>query len=76
MVRYRPDGTVDRILPMPVPQPSCCAIGGPGLDTLYVITSPQGLGQAARSAWPGSGNLFELRLPRALGLPEGRVVLP
>ena len=76
VVRYRPDGTVDRILPMPVPQPSCCAIGGPGLDTLYVITSPQGLGQAARSAWPGSGNLFELRLPRALGLPEGRVVLP
>ena len=76
VMRYRPDGTVDRIVPMPVPQPSCCAIGGPGLDTLYVITSPQGLGQAARSAWLGSGNLFELRLPRALGLPEGRVVLP
>ncbi|WP_372014870.1 SMP-30/gluconolactonase/LRE family protein [Pseudoxanthomonas sp. 10H] len=76
VVRYAPDGRVDRIVPVPVPQPSCCAIGGPALDTLYVITSPQGLDAAARTRWPESGSLFELALERPLGVPEGRVVLP
>lgn len=76
VVRYAPDGRIDRIVPMPVPQPSCCAIGGADLDTLYVITSPQGLDEAARLAAPESGSLFETRLDRGLGLPESRVVLP
>lgn len=76
VVRYRPDGVIDRIVPIPVPQPSCCAIGGAALDALYVITSPQGLDTAAQAAVPGSGDLFEIPLSRALGLPEGRVVLP
>ena len=76
VVRYAPDGRIDRIVPIPVPQPSCCAIGGAGLDTLYVITSPQGLDLAAHAAAPESGSLFELHLGHALGLPESRVVLP
>lgn len=76
VVRYAPDGRIDRIVPVPVPQPSCCAIGGAGLDTLYVTTSPQGLDPAARAAAPASGGLFELPLGAALGLPESRVLLP
>ncbi|WP_428992251.1 SMP-30/gluconolactonase/LRE family protein [Pseudoxanthomonas suwonensis] len=76
VVRYRPDGGVDRIVPVPVPQPSCCAIGGAGLDTLFVITSPQGMDAASRAQAPESGSLFEAPLGRALGLPEARVVLP
>lgn len=76
VVRYAPDGRVERIVPMPVPQPSCCAIGGAGLDTLYVITSPQGLDAPARAAAPESGSLFEVPLGRGLGLAESRVVLP
>ena len=76
VVRYAPDGRVDRIVPVPVPQPSCCAIGGADLDTLYVITSPQGLDAAALAAAPESGSLFQAALGQALGLPESRVVLP
>ena len=76
VVRYRPDGTVDRIVPLPVPQPSCCALGGPDLDTLYVITSPQGLDAEARAAAPGSGGLYALSVPGCRGLAESRVALP
>lgn len=76
VVRYRPDGGIDRIVPVPVPQPSCCAIGGAGMDTLYVITSPQGLAADAHAIAPESGSLFEVPLGRRLGLPESRVVLP
>ena len=46
------------------------------MDTLYVITSPQGLDAPALAAAPASGGLFELPLGAALGLPESRVVLP
>lgn len=76
VVRYRPDGGIDRVVPLPVPQPSCCAIGGAALDTLYVITSPQGMDERARAAAPESGSLFEAALGRSLGLPESRVRLP
>lgn len=76
VVRYRADGSVDRVVPMPVPQPSCCAIGGEAMDTLYVITSPQGLDPSARAAAPESGSLYAVPLGRRLGLAESRVVLP
>jgi len=76
VVRYRPDGGIDRIIPVPVPQPSCCALGGPGLDTLYVITSPQGMAAEAVAAAPASGGLFALALHDCRGLPESRVTLP
>ncbi|MBB6064152.1 sugar lactone lactonase YvrE [Pseudoxanthomonas broegbernensis] len=76
VVRYRPDGTPERVVPLPVPQPSCCAIGGPGLDTLYVITSPQGLAAEARTAFPTSGGLYAVPLEAALGLEESRVAAP
>ncbi|KAF1692482.1 SMP-30/gluconolactonase/LRE family protein [Pseudoxanthomonas koreensis] len=76
VVRYAPDGRIDRVVPVPVPQPSCCAIGGAGMDMLYVITSPQGLDGAARAAAPASGGLFGIPLGAALGLPESRVELP
>jgi len=34
IVRYRPDGTVDRSLPVPASQPTCVAFGGADLDWL------------------------------------------
>lgn len=76
VVRHGADGRIDQVAAMPVPQPSCCAIGGAAMDTLYVITSPQGLDPRARAEAPESGSLFAVALGRALGLPESRVVLP
>lgn len=76
VVRFAADGSVARAVALPVPQPSCCAIGGADLDVLYVITSPQGLDAVARNHSPGSGGLYALPLGVRLGLPENRVELP
>ncbi|WP_447729996.1 SMP-30/gluconolactonase/LRE family protein [Pseudoxanthomonas suwonensis] len=76
VVRFDADGSVEREIHLPVPQPSCCAIGGPRLDTLYVITSPEGLDAGALARAPSSGGLYALRLERTLGIPESRVELP
>lgn len=75
VVRYTPQGQVDRIVPVPVPQPSCCAIGGAALDTLYVISSRLGLDQDALERAPESGSLFAAPLDGPAGLPESRVQL-
>jgi len=37
--RYRPDGTLDRIVRMPCSNPTKPAFGGPGMETLYVTST-------------------------------------
>jgi sugar lactone lactonase YvrE len=70
VVRYAPDGRVDRIVPMPVEQPSSCAFGGPDLDILYVTSATEGLAQERLARRPLSGALFALRpAVRGLRLP-------
>lgn len=39
VTRYRPDGTEDRVIEMPVKSPTSCAFGGPDLGTLYVTSA-------------------------------------
>jgi sugar lactone lactonase YvrE len=58
VVRYAPDGSVDRVVETPVEQPSCCTFGGPDLTTLYVTTAWSGLSPQARAAQPMAGCLF------------------
>jgi sugar lactone lactonase YvrE len=58
VVRYDPEGGVDRVVPLPVPRPTCPAFGGDGLCTLFVTTARWGLSDAALSAAPLSGCLF------------------
>ena len=36
LTRYAPDGRIERVLKMPVPQPACCAFGGPDWRTLFI----------------------------------------
>jgi sugar lactone lactonase YvrE len=71
VVRYRPDGTIDRAIGLPVSQPTCCAFGGPALDHLFVTTATQRLDDAALAAQPLAGGLFVVR-PGVSGLPEAR----
>ena len=58
VVRYTPDGRVDRVLPLPASQVTCCAFGGAGLDRLYVTTARTGLDPSALADEPHAGALF------------------
>jgi L-arabinonolactonase len=71
LTRYAPDGRVDRVVRMPVPQPSCPSFGGPGLDVLYVSSAAIDLSAADLARAPDSGGLFTLE-PGVRGLPVNR----
>jgi sugar lactone lactonase YvrE len=68
IVRYAPDGRIDRIVETPVEQPSSCAFGGPDLATLYVTSARENLSADALAAQPLAGNLFAFE-PGVRGLP-------
>ena len=68
IVRYAPDGRVDRIVEMPVEQPTSCAFGGPDLSTLYVTSAWDGLSSKDRESQPLAGGLFAF-VPGVSGLP-------
>jgi sugar lactone lactonase YvrE len=58
VTRYRPDGTVDRVIEIPAPLVTSCCFGGEALDTLYITTARVGLKASALQAAPLSGGLF------------------
>jgi L-arabinonolactonase len=61
VVRVAPDGTIDRVVDVPVWKPTCCAFGGPGLDTLYITTSRLMSSPDELAAEPHSGGLFAVK---------------
>jgi len=63
VARYAPDGTVDLVLPLPVPRVTCVTFGGPDLRTLYITTARVGLSEAQLRAFPLSGSLFAASAP-------------
>jgi L-arabinonolactonase len=58
VIRYRPDGAVDRVLDMPVMNPTCVAFGGKDLDVLYVTTGRYLMIPEQIETEPLSGGLF------------------
>ncbi|MGH8262503.1 MAG: SMP-30/gluconolactonase/LRE family protein, partial [Steroidobacteraceae bacterium] len=69
VVRYRPDGRIDRTLPVPTRQPSCVCFGGPDLDLLFVTTARENLDAATLRNEPHAGDVFVYR-SGSRGLPE------
>ena len=69
LTRYLPSGQIDRVVAMPVPRPSSCAIGGASLDVLYVTSARIGLDAERLRRAPMSGSVFALR-PGVSGLPS------
>ncbi len=61
IVRYRPDGKIDRCHHLPVNVGTCMAFGGESLTDLYVTTAWYGMSAAERQAKPASGDLFRIR---------------
>ena len=69
VVRYSPDGAVDRVIRMPVDRPTACAFGGPNLDRLYITTTSQDMDEDTLAAAPLAGALLAID-PGVRGLPE------
>ncbi|HZR67481.1 MAG TPA: SMP-30/gluconolactonase/LRE family protein [Burkholderiales bacterium] len=71
LVRYTPRGRIDRVVAMPVSNPTCCCFGGTRLDTLFVTSAAQRLDAAELARQPLAGSVLAL-VPGVLGLPESR----
>lgn len=71
VVRYRPDGGIDRSIPVPVTNPTCVCFGGPDFKTLYVTTAWKFLSDAQLAAEPHAGALLAIE-GVGQGLPEHR----
>jgi sugar lactone lactonase YvrE len=72
LVRYRPDGSVDRIIEMPVKKVTSVMFGGPALDILYVTS----MAKPPLPRFPGDGvqrgSLFAIYDLGIRGVPEPR----
>jgi sugar lactone lactonase YvrE len=72
LVRYRPDGTIDRVIEMPVKKVTSVNFGGPNLDIIFVTT----MAKPPLPKFPGDGvqrgSLFAIHGLRIRGVPEPR----
>jgi sugar lactone lactonase YvrE len=71
VVRFAPDGKVDRIVEVECPLVTSCSFGGPKLDTLYITTARYQLDGATLQKYPHSGGLFALK-PGVSGRADNR----
>ncbi len=72
LVRYAPDGSVDRIIDMPVKKVTSVMFGGPNLDILFVTS----MAKPPLPRFPGDGvqrgSLFAIHGLAVRGIPEPR----
>ncbi len=67
---YRPDGTLDQVIDLPVGRPGSVTFGGPNLDRLFVTTlDPTCFGEAPDDM---AGYLYVIDGLNTRGLPEPR----
>jgi sugar lactone lactonase YvrE len=71
VVRYTSDGKIDRVIELPVSNPTCCCFGGKDLDILYISTARQRLTPEQLAREPLAGGVFAAR-PGVRGLLEAR----
>ena len=72
IVRYAPDGTVDRIIDMPVKKVTSVMFGGPELDILFVTSMAKPPLPRFPDDGPLRGSLFAIHGLGVRGLPEMR----
>jgi sugar lactone lactonase YvrE len=69
LLRYSPDGRLDRTVQLPVSRPTACTFGGSDLATLYVTTARFRLAPDKLAAEVHAGGLLALDVG-VKGLPE------
>jgi sugar lactone lactonase YvrE len=70
VIRWAPDGRIERIVRLPCDRVTSCCFGGPSLDVLYVTTVRYGLDAAQLAAQPLAGGIFAIDAG-VRGLPDG-----
>jgi sugar lactone lactonase YvrE len=71
VLRYSPAGEVDRIIELPVTNPTCVCLGGPALKTLFITTARKFLDRRQLRDEPLSGSVLAIDV-QVPGLPEQR----
>lgn len=71
IVRYAPDGTIDREIAVPATQPTSVAFGGKDLRTLFVTTARLNMSEEQIAAQPAAGSILAIDLDIA-GVEEPR----
>jgi L-arabinonolactonase len=71
IVRYDLRGRIDRVIEMPVSQPTCVTFGGPRLDTLYITSATYHMSPEKLKTEPLAGSIFATN-PGVTGLPDAR----
>lgn len=69
IVRYAPDGTIDKIIELPISWGTSCIFGGPDMDIMYVTTSRETLSEEDIAQEPLAGGIFAFK-PGVAGFPE------
>lgn len=69
VVRYAPDGRIDREIAVPVTNPTCVCFGGGDLRTLFVTTAAKFLTPDQRAAEPLAGSVLAIS-GVGQGMPE------
>ena len=77
IVRFTPDGSIDREIALPVARPTCPAFGGPDLSTLFVTSAAHGLTDEDLNAQPLAGAVLsiDMRAYAITGHLENRMTL-
>jgi len=60
VVRHAPDGSIDRVIEVPVSQVTCPAFGGPDLKTLFITTANKNLSADQLATEKTAGGLFAI----------------
>lgn len=60
--RYKPDGTLDFVIEMPVKRVTSCCFGGEDLTDLYITSSRNGLTEEQHQQQPLAGSIFRIKV--------------
>jgi len=69
VVRYTPEGKIDRVIELPASGVTSCGFGGNRMDTLYITTARQNLSTDQLAQQPLAGALFALHVGE-IGIQE------
>jgi len=68
--RYTTRGTVDVVIEVPTPNPTCPAFGGPGYQDLFITSSRQEMTTAQLQRMPHAGGVYHHHLDDVAGLAD------